>query len=159
MKKEFELKAFKLKGFGETECKYRLTVTEDDGEIYEQDYSIKLSTAIHSDLDHLFTDELHKVACMIFGEGFATDIIEPNPRIKVTGIAFAGKEENIGIALSGVLATRQGEVQWKTKRIKYKTGADEVCARLTVLAEALSKEIEAYLFESKVAEMTVFGDE
>lgn len=149
MEKEFELKAFKIKGFGDYEIKYRLTITEDDGNVDEQDYSINLSKPIHSDLQGLFENELFEVAKNLVGSENA---------IKVTGVSFAGKGDNIGIALNGEIASLQGAIQWKTKRIKYLTGQDELCARLTVLAELLTKEVNAYLFENKVAEISVFGE-
>lgn len=149
MEKEFELKAFKIKGYGDYEIKYRLTITEDDGNVDEQDYSINLSKPIHSALAAAFETELSEIA---------TELLASDSAIKVTGVSFAGKNDNIGVALSGEIASLQGAIQWKTKRIKYLTGQDEISARLTVLAEFLTKEVDAYLFKNKVAEISVFGE-
>lgn len=156
MEKDFELKAFKIKGFGDYEIKYRLTITEDDGNVDEQDYSINLSKPIHSDLQKLFDTDLATIAASCFDGDFFEVAVAPC--IKVTGVSFAGKGDNIGVALSGEIASLQGAIQWKTKRIKYLTGQDELCARLTVLAELLTKEVNSYLFENKVAEISVFGE-
>lgn len=164
MEKEFELKAFKIKGYGDYEIKYRLTITEDDGNVDEQDYSINLSKPIHSDLQKLFDRDLNVVAFALFGGDslkVSEQYMEMSPSlafVKVTGVSFAGKNDNIGVALSGEIASLQGAIQWKTKRIKYLTGQDELCARLTVLAELLTKEVNSYLFENKVAEISVFGE-
>ena len=115
----------------------------------EQDYSINLSKPIHSELAAAFETELSEIA---------TELLASESPIKVTGVSFAGKNDNIGMALSGEIASLQGAIQWKTKRIKYLTGQDELCARLTGLAELLTKEVNSYLFENKVAEISVFGE-
>lgn len=150
MEKTFELKAIKIDLFG-VDCKYRTSETDDENLTVEQEYHVKVSRPIHPDLRKLFEDDLTVIAERILN-------IPDSPKIVPTGVSFAGKNDNVGLSIIGELQTGFGRVTFKTPRIKYKTGTSDVCARLTVFADAIVSEANAYLFEGKTAEMEVFGE-
>lgn len=150
MEQTFELKSFKLAEFG-VDCKYKLAETDDDGVVAENDYHVKVSRPIHRDLEQLFSVDLVQILADIFGA-------EDNEAIVPNGISFAGKNDNVGVAISGDLKTKIGKVSFKTKRVKYLTGTSDFAAKLTVFADKIVDEVHAYLFENKTAEMAVFGE-
>lgn len=159
MEKTFELKSLKIGMFG-VDCKYRISETADDGVKTENEYHVKVTRAIHPDLENLFAGELTDIMAEIFNntEFLAAKGLGVSSSIKPNGIAFAGQNDNIGISISGTIKTTFGEIRFKTPRIKYKTSTTAVAAKLTVLADKIVDEANAYLFENKTAEMEVFGE-
>lgn len=149
MEKTFELKAIQL-GLP-VDCKYIASETTDDNIKSENEYHVKVSRLIHDDLQDLFDNDLAAIVCDIL------TVTSEYPVIP-TGITFAGKNDNIGIRITGDIVTTFGRVKFKTPRIKYKIGETKVDAQLTILADKLINEVYAYLFENKMAEMEVFGE-
>ena len=159
MEKTFELKMFKVGLFG-VDCKYRLSETDDENIVTENEYHVKVSRPIHSDLENLFSKDLTEILANIINTADDMAAIESGTsRIVPTGITFAGKNDNIGISIIGERQTKFGRIVFKTPRIKYKTSETDVAAKLTVFAERIVEEAREYLFENKTAEMAVFGDE
>ena len=158
MEKTFELKMFKIGLFG-ADCKYKLSETDEEGTVTENEFHVKVSRPIHPDLTGLFEKDLRDIVANIIGTTDDISAIElGNSTITPTGIAFAGKNENIGISIFGERQTKFGRVVFKTPRIKYKTSESEVAAKLTVFADKIVNEAHEYLFENKTAEMSVFGE-
>lgn len=147
MEQDFELKSFKLDVLG-AECKYVLTETDDEGVATEQEYHAKIARPIHEDLVKLFGENLCEVVRDIFGI--------PELEVLPSGFTFAGKGDNIGLGITGTIATKMGAAKFKIPRIKYLTGESDVCAKLTVFADAVVNEVYAYLFENKSAKLSVF---
>ncbi len=159
MEKSFELKSFKFDAFG-AECKYRVSATDDDNVTMEQDFHVKVSRPIHLDLETLFEKDLRDVMVHLFDNTeYTAELDMGNSRIAVNGISFAGKNENIGISISGTLRTKCGIIKFKTPRIKYLAGDSDIHAKLTVFADAVVEEVKQYLFEGKTEEMGLFGEE
>ena len=141
------------------DCKYKLSETDDDGTVTENEYHVKVSRPLHPDLTELFEHDLRAITSEILGTTDDISAIElGNSTICPTGIAFAGKNDNIGISIFGERQTKFGRVVFKTPRIKYKTSETDVAAKLTVFADKIVNEAHAYLFENKTAEMAVFGE-
>ena len=159
MEKTFELKSFKTGDFG-VDCKYRVAETNDDGVTTEQEYHVKVSRPVHPDLRNLFENDLAAIVTGIFDntQYSAAQELEGEAAIIPTGVCFAGKNDNIGISILGAIRTKFGRITFKTPRIKYLTGESEICAKLTVFADAIVNEANAYLFDGKTAEMEVFGE-
>ncbi len=152
MEKTFELKKLKLGLLG-VDCQYQLSETDDDGIVTEKEYHVKDSRPIHSALRALFEKDLTEIVAMIF------DVSDERAKsICPIGISFAGKNDNIGIAISGNIETGVGRVAFKVPRIKYLTGVSDLCAKLTVFADAIVNEAHEYLFENKSEDMPVFGE-
>lgn len=158
MEKTFELKMFKIGMFG-VDCKYRISETDDDGVVTENDYHVKVSRPTHPDLDNLFSKDLVEIVANIFDTTDDLAAFETGTsRIVPTGVLFAGKNDNIGISIIGERQTKFGKVTFKTPRIKYKTSDSDVAAKLTVFADKIVDEAHEYLFENKTSEMGVFGE-
>lgn len=154
MEKTFELKSFKIGLFG-VDCKYKIAETDDENIVTENEYHVKVSRPIHSDLETLFSKDLADVVANIFG---VTDAENGTFHIVPTGVSFAGKNDNIGISILGEYQTKFGRVVFKTPRIKYKTSETDVAVKLTLFADRIVSESYAYLFENKTTEMAIFGE-
>lgn len=150
MEQEFILKSFKIDGF-EVESKYRMVETSDDGETLDNSFHVHCGRPIHEDLQKLFEDDLTQIVRDMFGD----DAVK---HITTTGIEIAGKGENIGLRIFGVIGTRHGDIRFRTPRIKYLVGQTDVCAKMTVFVDKMVNEAHAYLFEGKSADLSVFGE-
>ena len=158
MEKTFELRSLKVGMFG-VDCKYRISETDDNGSVTENEYHVKVSRPMHPDFEALFSRDLTAIATEIFNNTeYSAELEMGVSKIVPTGIAFAGKNDNIGISIIGNIETAFGRVTFKTPRIKYKTSEKDVAAKLTVFADKIVEETHAYLFEDKTAEMGVFGE-
>lgn len=159
MEKSFELKSFKFDVFG-ADCKYRVSATDDDNVVTEQDFHVKVSRPVHSALETLFTKDLRDIMVQVLDNtDYSAELELADSRIEVWGISFAGKNENIGISISGAIRAKCGKIAFKTPRIKYLAGDSEIHAKLTVFADAVVEEVKQYLFEGKTEEMGLFGEE
>lgn len=154
MEKSFELKSVKIYPFG-LECKYCIIEFDESGTEIETQHSVKDCRLIHSDLREIFDMALPIEAEAIIG----IDANEMMVGLEVTGVSFSGKGENIGVCLNGIILGKFGPVKFKTPRIKYKVSDTDVAVNLTHWAESLTKEVYAYLFEEKTAEVKIFGEE
>lgn len=158
MEKTFELKSFKIGLFG-VDCKYKISETDDENIVTENEYHVKVSRPIHPDLETLFSKDLTDVVANIFGAtDNVTDAENRTSPIVPTGVSFAGKNDNIGISILGEYQTKFGRVVFKTPRIKYKTSETDVAVKLTLFADRIVSESYAYLFENKTMEMDIFGE-
>lgn len=176
MEQTFELKKLKIE-MGSVDCHYNLSKTDDDGVTNNFVNHVKDSREIHPDLADLFGELKPMIAEILGIESMHPELNMPdNPsdetiankvaemvgnadnRIIPIGVAFAGKNDNIGISIIGELRTKCGSVTFKTPRIKYKAGESMLCAKLTVWADKIVSEIHAYLFEGKTAELDTFGE-
>lgn len=158
MEKTFELKSFKI-GVCGVDCKYRQSVTDEDGIITENEYHVKVSRPIHSDLRNLFEVNLRDITANVFNNTEDIAAIElGESRIFPTGVVFAGKNDNEGLSILGERRTKFGDVVFKTPRIKFKTSDTDVAAKLTVFAELIKSEVYAYLFMGKTEELSTFGE-
>ena len=158
MEQNFELKSLKLDIFG-LDCKYKLTEVDEKDVETTHDNHVKDSRPIHQDLVRLFSEDLTKIVVCVLGYASDFDAINFDTSfIKPQGISFAGKDDNIGIVISGTRRTNYGDAKFKTPRIKFKAGSTSVDAALTVFADAVVNEAYAYLFDGKVAELKFFGE-
>lgn len=139
-------------------CQYGIQTTKDDGSVETAIYQKKDSRPPHLDLIHLFVHGLASVIATVFHfdkiDGFTLNQIVP------TTIKFSGKNEKVGIVISGYVdygVLRR--LQFKTSKIKYKASESEFCAQLTVLAHNIEAEIQKYLFEDKTATVEEFGND
>ena len=156
MEEKFTLKKLTLETLG-VSCQYGIQTTKNDDSVENTIYQRKDSRPPHLDLIHLFERGLASVIATVFRfdkiDGFALNQIVP------TTIKFSGKNENVGISISGYIISGVGGLQFKTSKIKYKAGENEICARLTVLINDIEAEIQRYLFENKTATIEEFGND
>lgn len=156
MEQNFTLKKLTVETLG-VSCQYGIQTTKDDDSVETAIYQKKDSRPPHLDLIRLFERGLASVIATVFHfdriDGFALNQIVP------TTIKFSGKNENVGIVISGYFISGVGKLQFKTSKIKYKAGESEFCAKLTVLVHDIEVEIQKYLFDNKVATVEEFGND
>ena len=150
MKKDFELKAFKLTEVG-IECRYSEMNETAEGVEITTENNVKDARPIHSDLFDLFDCDLTKIAGEIL-------LIDETENLNLTGVQLTGKEDGAAIRIMGEIITGFGNAKFKTPRIKYKIGDAPVKAEITVFVERLIDEVGKYLFDGKEGEVEVFGE-
>lgn len=149
--RDFTLKALRLGEYG-VDCKYCISETSEDGVVTENEYHVKASRPIHSDFRMLFDGPLTQVVtAILFGGELTAQKAVP------TGINLAGKDDNIGISITGELSTEVGRVRFRTPRVKYLAGDSVICTELTLIVADIIRETEAYLFEGKSEELEEFN--
>jgi hypothetical protein len=159
MESTFELKSFKLEAAG-ADVKYNVTEVDDDGVETEQEFHTKIARPVHPDLLALFERDLTAVVADIFDNTEITaSLALGHVRVFPDGIAFAGKNDNVGIAITGHYDTKFGKVRFKIPRVKYLTSDADACVKLTKFAGEIVNEVHAYLFENKSAKLETFGEE
>lgn len=145
MEEKFELKALKIGASG-VDVKYILTET-DGVESTEKTYHVTDSRPCHADL----RDGFDKGLAGVIAEMVGTD----RNRIVVSGISFAGSEENAGVVITAEMNTEYGRIRIKTPRIKFLQDT-QIGPALTVLIRGIQKEVASYLFVGKTADVEVF---
>lgn len=159
MESTFELKSFKMEAAG-ADIKYNVTEVDDNGIETEQEFHTKIARPLHPDLVDLFQKDLTAVVADIFDNTEITaSLALGHIRIRPDGIAFAGKNDNIGIAISGKYVTKFGDVKFKIPRVKYLTSDSDACVKLTAFADKIVNEVHAYLFDNKGAKLETFDEE
>lgn len=159
MESTFELKSFKLEAAG-ADVKYNVTEVDDNGVETEQEFHTKIARPVHPDLINLFEQDLTAVVADIFDNTEISDSLSlGHIRIRPDAIAFAGKNDNVGIAISGYYETKFGKVRFKIPRVKYLTSDADACVKLTAFADKIVNEVHAYLFDNKCAKLETFGEE
>lgn len=154
MEQKFTLKKLTVETLG-VSCQYEIQTTKDDGAIETAIYQKKDSRIPHNGLRFWFETALAQTIAKIFHydePGFALNQIVP------TTIKFSGKGENIGISISGHFIFGLLQIQFKTAKIKYLAGDNEICARLTGIVSDIEKEIQKYLFEGATENVEIFGE-
>lgn len=129
---------------------YTETTLDEKGNEESNDIATVFSRPPHADLtDVFYVGFSHTLAeaLNISGEG----------RLVVYAATFAGKNDNIGVSLTGILSGKDvGDVRIKTKRLKYKIGESATSNKLTVLCYQLNAEVQEYIYNGKGADVIDF---
>lgn len=156
MEEKFTLKKLTVESIG-VNCQYGIKKINDDDSVETAIYQKKDSRPPHLDLSRLFYKDLAEIVASLFRwdkiEGFNLNSIYP------TTIQFSGKEDKIGIAISGIFVNGLAKMNFKTSKIKYKVSDSEFAVKLTVLVERIEDEIQKYLFDNKTATVEEFGND
>ncbi len=174
----FKLTKVQLQGNGSVKVNYE--ICESVGGIeYTNKYKIESTKEIHPDMKHLFaclvdvladTCNVYKLVDTVCLSKFeATDeqkaiareeleaIIE---EMAVKSVTLSGKDDNAGCLISGEMEIKHGlKATLISPRLKYNEGIFGFESELQSVLTALQKEIYAYLFQGKHAELEVFGDD
>lgn len=152
MENAFRLKKLTVETLG-VSCQYETETKDGDGTVYNAVLQKKDSRIPHSGLRNLFEVGLAKVVatiCHLNNEGLDLPTIVP------TTIKLSGKDNAIGISISGHFIYGLTKIQFKTSKIKYKAADNDFCAELTVLVEQITAEIKKYLFDGMNETVEVF---
>lgn len=172
----FKLSKVQLQGNGSVKVNYEICESVGGVE-YTNKYKIESTKEIHPDMKHLFaclvdvladTCNVYKLVDTVCLSKFeATDEQKAiareeteadTERITVKSVTLSGKDDNIGCIISGEMEVKHGlRVTVITPRLKYNEEVFGFESELQSVLTALQKEIYAYLFKGKRAQLELFG--
>ena len=174
--KDFNLSKVKLLPKGGIQAEYQVTQTVD-GENSLIDRNETCTRDVHPDLLGLF-DDLRNIVGRVFNITsfltlFDTDEMKLNDakkmiarkfadellqKIDVRGISWSGTGENVGVIITSVFETPNGlKTCINTPRIKMAQISFGFEEELEKIVEEVKKEVYAYLFKGKQAQLSLFG--
>lgn len=173
----FKLSKVQLKDNGYIKVNYEICESVGDIE-YTNKYKIESTKEIHPDMKYLFeclgdvladTCNIYRLEDAVYLPKFkATEEQKTIAReeteaategIAVKSVTLSGKDDNVGCIISGEMEVKQGlKATVITPRMKYNEEIFGFEHELGDVLTALQKEIYAYLFQGKQAELEVFGD-
>lgn len=175
--KKYNLSKVKLNPNGGLQADYQVTETVG-GEPSVTDYHANVSRDIHPDLRGLFED-LRTIVGRVFNitsfltlldsdemklpeskkmlaRAFADELIA---KIDVRGVSWSGTDDNTGVVITAVFETPNGlKTCINTPRIKMATISFGFEEELETIVESIKKEVYAYLFSGKQAQLSLFGE-
>lgn len=177
--KDFNLSKVKLLPTGGVSVEYSVTqVVENEASVLERKETC--TRDVHPDLRELFV-ALRAIVAEAVGltafvglllrdefkdmpgeqkEAIADFAHEMLERIDVRGISWSGADGNVGVIVSSVLETGGGlKTAVNTPRIKLASLTFGFEERLEALTDAVKREVYAYLYEGKQAQLSLFGDQ
>lgn len=174
--KDFQLEKVKLINNGGICAHYDITEIAG-GASYTNHYTVDNGMDVHPDLANLFED-LRPIVARTFNinsflsfiedkankvsealqeqaRAFADELIN---NIEVRGVTFSGKNENVGVVITAVYTTANGlKTCINTPRIKMATISFGFEEELEEIVGKIEREVYAYLFEGKQAQLSLFG--
>ena len=174
--KDFNLSKVKLLPKGGIQAEYQVTQTVD-GENSLIDRNETCTRDVHPDLLGLF-DDLRNIVGRVFNitsfltlfdtdemkltdakkmiaSKFADELLG---KIEVRGISWSGTDDNVGVIITSVFETPNGlKTCINTPRIKMAQISFGFEEELEKIVEEVKKEVYAYLFKGKQAQMSLFG--
>lgn len=174
--KDFNLSKVKLLPKGGIQAEYQVTQTVD-GENSLIDRNETCTRDVHPDLLGLFED-LRTIVGRVFNitsfltlfespdmklpeskkdlaRGFADELLQ---KIEVRGVSWSVTGENVGVVITSVFETPNGlKTCINTPRIKMAQISFGFEEELETIVESIKKEVYAYLFKGKQAQLSLFG--
>lgn len=147
-------------------------------EVYREDYHLSSTKDIHPDLRKLF-NSLKPIMARVYHLSFFRSLLETPDfkatkeqqelaenafsevldKLDVTGFSLSGKDDNVGVVLTGTFtADSNQKMAINSHRIKYKEeryGFEE--AMETIIGE-IEREVYAFLFKNKRAQLELFDE-
>lgn len=173
--KDFNLSKVKLLPKGGIQANYQVTqIVEGENSVVDRDETC--TRDVHPDLLGLFAD-LRNIVGRVFNitsfltfldaevvnhniqdraRAFADELLQ---KIEVRGVAWSGNGDNTGVVITSVFETPNGlKTCINTPRIKMATISFGFEEELETIVESIKKEVYAYLFKGKQAQMSLFGE-
>ena len=174
----FKLSKVQLKDNGCIKVNYEICESVGDIE-YTNKYKIESTKEIHPDMKHLFACLVDVLAdtCNVYKlvdtvclskfeateeqKAIAREETEATTeRITVKSVTLSGKDDNVGCIISGEMEVKGGlKATVISPRLKYNEEIFGFEHELGDVLTALQKEIYAYLFQGKKAELEVLGSD
>ena len=176
--KDFNLSKVKLLPKGGIQAEYQVTQVVG-GEPSVLDRNETCSRDVHPDMTKMFQD-LRIIVARVFNitsfltlmesdemklteakkmiaRNYADELIS---KIEVRGVSWSGSDENTGVIITAVFETPNGlKTCINTPRIKMAQISFGFEEELETIVEAIKKEVYAYLFKGKQAQLSLFGEE
>ena len=173
----FKLSKIQLKDNGCIKVNYEISESVGDIE-YTNKYKIESTKEIHPDMKHLFACLVDVLAdtCNVYRlvdtvclpkfeatdeqKAIAREELEATIEgMTVKSVTLSGKDDNAGCIISGEMEVKGGlKATVISPRLKYNEEIFGFEHELGTVLMSLQKEIYAYLFQGKKAELEVFGD-
>ena len=175
--KDFNLSKVKLLPKGGIQAEYQVTqIVNNENSVIDRNETC--SRDVHPDLLGLFTD-LRTIVARVFNitsfltllesdemklpeakkmmaREFADELLQ---KIEVRGVAWSGNGDNTGVVITSVFETPNGlKTCINTPRIKMATISFGFEEELETIVESIKKEVYAYLFKGKQAQLSLFGE-
>ena len=147
-------------------------------EIYRENYHLSSTKEIHPDLKKLF-DRLKQIMARVYHLSFFRSLMETPEfkatknqrelaenaftevleRLNVTGVSLSGKDENVGVVLTGTFtADSNQKIAINSHRMKFsdiRYGFEE---EMESIIGDIKSEVYAFLFKNKKAQLTLFDE-
>ena len=174
--KNFNLSKVKLDPQGGIKAEYQITATID-GEPSIIDRTESCDRDVHPDLAAMFED-LRTIVGRVFGMTSFLTLLESDEmklpeskkmiarsfadelmaKIDVRGVSWSGSDENVGVVITSVFETTNGlKTAINTPRIKLAQISFGFEEQLETIVQSIKREVYAYLFEGKQAQLSLFG--
>lgn len=175
--KDFNLSKVKLLPKGGIQAEYQVTQVVG-GEPSVLDRNETCTRDVHQDMSKMFAD-LRMIVARVFNitsfltllesdemklpeskrmlaRNFADELIQ---KIEVRGVSWSGSDDNVGVVITSVFETPNGlKTCINTPRIKLAQISFGFEEELETIADAIKKEVYAYLFRGKQAQLSLFGE-
>lgn len=176
--KDFQLEKVKLVNNGGICAHYDVTEVVG-GTSYTNHYVVDNGMDAHPDLVGLFED-LRPIVARVFNINSFLSFVEDTANkipakiqeqargfagvllnnIEVRGVSFSGKDDNVGVVITAVYKTANGlKTCINTPRIKMATISFGFEEELEEIVGKIEREVYAYLFDGKQAQLSLFGAE
>ena len=176
--KDFNLSKVKLLPKGGIQAEYQVTQVVG-GEPSVLDRNETCSRDVHPDMTQMFQD-LRMIVARVFNitsfltlfesdemklpeskkmiaRNYADELIS---KIEVRGVSWSGSDDNVGVVITSVFETPNGlKTCINTPRIKMATISFGFEEELETIVESIKKEVYAYLFKGKQAQLSLFGEQ
>lgn len=176
--KDFNLSKVKLLPKGGIQAEYQVTQVVG-GEPSVLDRNETCTRDVHPDMSKMFAD-LRMIVARVFNitsfltllesdemklpeskkmlaRNFADELVA---KIEVRGVSWSGSDDNVGVIITAVFETPNGlKTCINTPRIKLAQISFGFEEELETIVEAIKKEVYAYLFRGKQAQLSLFGEQ
>lgn len=147
-------------------------------EVYRENYHLASSKEIHPDLQKKL-DNLKPILARVFHLSFFKTLMDMPEfkatakqkdlankefenilkKIRVTGVSLSGKDDNVGVVITGVFeADTKQVIAINTHRIKFVSDTYGFELELEKNVGELEKEVYAFLFKNKKAQLELFPE-
>ena len=175
--KDFNLSKVKLLPKGGIQAEYQVTQVVG-GEPSVLDRNETCTRDVHPDMSKMFAD-LRMIVARVFNitsfltlmesdemklpeskkmlaRNFADELVA---KIEVRGVSWSGSDDNVGVIITAVFETPNGlKTCINTPRIKLAQISFGFEEELETIVDAIKKEVYAYLFHGKQAQLSLFGE-
>lgn len=147
-------------------------------EIYRENYHVCSTKEIHPDLQKLF-DKLKPIMARVYHLSFFRSLLETPDfkatkkqcelaesafsevlkKLNVTGISLSGKDDNVGVVLTGTFtADSNQKMAINSHRMKFKDSRYGFEEEMEEIVGEIESEVYAFLFKNKKAQLEIFDE-
>lgn len=147
-------------------------------EVYRENYHLASSKGIHPDLQKLF-DNLKPIMARVYHLSFFRSLLETPEfkatknqkeiaekafeeilsKINVTGFSMSGKDDNVGIVLTGTFtADSNQKMAINSHRMKFSDERYGFEEEMESIVGDIEREVYAFLFKNKRAQLELFDE-